>query len=238
MTVHDLHDALTLLPSDLITAADRVRSSPKTNVVPWKRFLPMAACLVLLFGLGMMVRGDLLNHVVMQKNTAAEAPAVAAPMAPLPESQEIAADEAIPEEPAAEAPETGNASNSAAMGDDKKAAQEELCIDHSHRFAEEEQTVEDPVKGYCGNMTAAIDVAGERFEISGSDAVAITKILINLDYDPDQVCRCMTDITVDTETLTDIRINLGEAFARCEKGQAALTEEQVQVIRQIIEKLS
>ena len=238
MTVHDLHDALTLLPSDLITAADRVRSSPKNNVVPWKRFLPMAACLVLLFGLGMMVRGDLLNHVMMQKNAAAEAPAAAAPMAPLPESQEITADEAVPEEPAAEAPETGNASNSVAMGDDKKAAQEELCIDHSHRFAEEEQTVEDPVEGYCGNMTAAIDVAGERFEISGSDAVAITKILINLDYDPDQVCSCMTDITVDTETLTDIRINLGEAFARCEKGQAALTEEQVQTIQQIIEKLS
>jgi len=110
--------------------------------------------------------------------------------------------------------------------------------EHLTDLAEEEQTVEDPVTGYCGNMTAAIDVAGEHFEISGSDAVALTDILINLNYDPAQVCRCMTDITVDTETLTGIRINLGEAFARCEKGQAALTEDQVQVIRQIIEKLS
>ena len=166
------------------------------------------------------------------ESAVSQEPAAAAPMAPLPESQEVAADEALPEEPAADAPAAGSVTGS------ENAMKEELYIDHSHRFAEAEETVEDPVTGYCGNMTAAIDVAGEHFEISGSDAVAITDILINLDYDPAQVCRCMTDITVDTETLTGIRINLGEAFARCEKGQAALTEDQVQVIRQIIEKLS
>ena len=35
-----------------------------------------------------------------------------------------------------------------------------------------------------------------------------------------------------------IQVNLTEAFARCERGQAALTEEQVQTIRTIIENLS
>lgn len=240
MTAHDLHDALNLLPSDLLTAADKVRMAPKARHIPWKRLTAMAAVFALVFGTALVfgrTRYPYLKDAKMESAVSQE-PAAAAPMAPFPESQEIAADEAVPEEPTAEAPETGNASNSAAMGNDEKAAQEELCIDHSHRFAEEEQIVDDPVTGYCGNMTAAIDVAGERFEISGSDAVALTDILINLDYDPDQVCRCMTDITVDTETLTGIRINLGEAFARCEKGQAALTEDQVQAIRQIIEKLS
>lgn len=231
MTVQDLHDALNHLPSDLILAADWVRTSPKTNVVPWKRFLPMAACLVLLFGLGMVVRGELLSHVVMQKNAVAESPAAAAPMAPQPAEQEMAANEAGPEEPAADMPATGSVTSG------ENDMKEELYIDHSHWFAEEEQTVEEPVMGYCGNMTVTIDVAGERFEISGSDAVAITKLLINLDYDPDQICRCMTDITVDTETLTGIRINLGEGIARCEKGQAALTESQVTILKEIIEKL-
>ena len=115
--------------------------------------------------------------------------------------------------------------------------EEELFVDHSHRFAEAEETVEDPVTGYCGNTQVVIDVAGERHTVSGRDAIAVTDILINLDYDPDQVCRCMTDITVDTETLTGIRINLTEGFARCERGQAALTEEQARTLREILDRL-
>ena len=47
----------------------------------------------------------------------------------------------------------------------------------------------------------------------------------------------MTDITVDTETLTGIQVNLTEAFARCESGQAALSETQVNTIRTIVEGL-
>lgn len=236
MMAHDLHDALNLLPSDLLTAADKVRIAPKARHIPWKRLTAMAAVFALVFGTALVfgrTRYPYLKDAKMESAVSQE-PAAAAPMAPLPGSQEVAADEALPELPSdVGAPEIPYEE---AAGESK--AENGLCIDHSHRVAEEEQTVEDPVTGYCGNMTAAIDVAGEHFEISGSDAVALTDILINLNYDPAQVCRCMTDITVDTETLTGIRINLGEAFARCEKGQAALTEDQVQVIRQIIEKLS
>lgn len=239
MTVHDLHDALNYLPFDLLTAADAVRTVPKARVIPWKRIAAMAAVLVLVVGTTLVFGREIYPYLGDAKmESAAQAPAAAAPMAPAPVEDEVAADEVIPEEPAAEAPkESASTTNGTAMGGDEKGMEEELLIDHSHRFAETEETVEDPVKGFCGNMTVVIDVAGERHTISGSDAVAITDILINLDYDPEQVCRCMTDITVDTETLTGIRLNLTEAFARCEQGQAALTREQVQILQEIIDHL-
>lgn len=241
MTVHDLHDALNLLPADLITAADKVRTIPKQTVIRWRRWVSLAAAFVLVVGTSLVFANELMPGMGSDKKESAiaEAPAAAAPMAPAPVEDEVAADEVIPEEPAAEAPkESASTTNGTAMGGDEKGMEEGLLIDHSHRFAETEETVEDPVKGFCGNMTVVIDVAGERHTISGSDAVAITDILINLDYDPEQVCRCMTDITVDTETLTGIRLNLTEAFARCEQGQAALTEKQAGIIREIIDNLS
>lgn len=241
MTVHDLHDALNLLPADLITAADKVRTIPKHTVIRWRRWVSLAAAFVLVVGTSLVFANELMPGMGSDKKESAmaEAPAAAAPLAPAPVEDEVAADEVIPEEPAAEAPKaSASTTNGTAMGGDEKGMEEELLIDHSHRFAETEETVEDPVKGFCGNMTVVIDVAGERHTISGSDAVAITDILINLDYDPEQVCRCMTDITVDTETLTGIRLNLTEAFARCEKGQAALTEKQSGIIREIIDNLS
>ena len=245
MTVHDLHDALNLLPSDLITAADKVRTTPKTTVIHWRRWVSLAACLALLiFGAGQLLfNNSLLNHVVMQKEAAAEAPAAAAPMAPRPAEQEIAADEAIPEEPAAEvtaaeAPaEMGGTSNSAAMGSDKKDAKEELCIDHSHRFAEE-TTGDSPAVGYCGNTMTTIYADGAEYSFAGSDSIAVTDILINLSYDPNEVCRCMAEFTVDTEMIPGIEVNLTEGFARCEMGQAALTEKQAQTIQEILDRLS
>ena len=239
MTVHDLHDALNHLPSDLLTEADTVRTGPKARVIPWKRITAMAAVLVLVVGTTLVFGREIYPYLGGAKmESAAQVPAAAAPMAPAPVEDEVAADEAIPEEPAAEAPkESASTTNSMAMGGEEKGMEEEPPIDHSHRFAEAEETVEDPVTGYCGNMTVVIDMAGERHTISGSDAVAVTDILINLDYDPDRVCRCMTDITVDTETLTGIRLNLTEAFARCDRGQADLTEEQVQLLQKILEKL-
>jgi len=232
MTVHDLHDALNLLPGDLVTAADKIRTAPKAVVISWRRWVSLAAVLVLVLGTSLVFARELMPGMGSdQKSTAAEAPAAAAPMAPQTAEQEVAADEAVPEEPAADAPAAGSVTGS------KNSMKEEAHIGHSHRFAGEEETVEEPVKGYCGNMTVTIDVAGQRHVISGSDAVAVTDILINLDYDPAQVCRCMTDITVDTETLTGIQLNAAEGFARCDRGQAALTEEQASKLQQIIDAL-
>ena len=240
MTAQDLHDALNLLPSDLITAADRVRTASAPKAVRWHKWVSLAAVLALVMGTTLVFQRnigfDSLKGASAAPESAMQQAPAAAPMAPAPVEDE--ADEMIPEEPAAEAPkESANTTNSTAMGGDEKAMEEELMIDHSHRFAEKAQTVDDPVEGYCGNTLTTIYLDKMHFTLAGSYSVAITDILINLDYDPEQTCRCIAEFTVDTETMTGIQVNLDQAFARCERGQAALTEEQAETIRSIINGL-
>lgn len=55
MTVEQLHDALTLLPGDLVAEADKRRRKKfdhKPRVIRWQRFAAMAACLVLVMFAG------------------------------------------------------------------------------------------------------------------------------------------------------------------------------------------
>ena len=107
---------------------------------------------------------------------------------------------------------------------------------HAHTPAAEPQTVEDPVSGYCGNTVTTVHLDGGEYSFWGSDSVALTDILINLAYDPDQICRCMTAFTVDTEFGNGYGVNLTEFYARCEAGQAALTVEQTEAIRGILDR--
>ncbi len=93
MNPEQIHDALTLLPSDLIAEADRMRSR-KPKVLQWKRFAAMAACFALVcfagwYGMQMFS----LKH-------AAAGSTAAAPMMQ-------AADQAAP----AEMPESGSGIN-------------------------------------------------------------------------------------------------------------------------------
>lgn len=248
MTVEKLHDALNLLPSDLITAADKVRSAPKVKVISWQRYVAMASVLALVIGTSMMFYKEIYPDMGDAKlESVAEAPAAMAP----PMENQVTADAATPEPPGDIAmPETPAEERLPELPSDvgipevpygegtgsMNSIEESLSVDHSHRFAEE-TTGGKTTGAYCGNMKVAINMAGKRYVISGSDAVKVTDILVNLDYDPEQACRCMTDITVDTETLTGIQVNLTEAFARCESGQAALSETQVNTIRTIVEGL-
>lgn len=232
MTVHDLHDALTLLPSDLVTATDKLRSSAGRNVVQWRRWLSLAACLVLVLSTALVFGRRILPAVGGSKDAVAQAPAAAAPM----ESGKLTPTEApAAAEPAA--PQEAPAAESALSGvTEENAAEEELYIDHSHQFAQA-RTEDRPAVGYCGNMQTTIFVDGEEYTIGGSDSVTLTDILINLVYDPDEVCRCVAEFTVDTEMLAGIEVNLTEGFARCEQGQAALTEEEAKTIQTIIDNL-
>lgn len=107
---------------------------------------------------------------------------------------------------------------------------------HMHSPAAEPLTVEDPVTGYCGNTITEVVLGEEVFSFWGSDSVALTDILINLDYDPDQICRCLPEFTVNTEFKTGFGVNLTQAYARCEDGQAALTTEQVETILEIVNR--
>lgn len=224
MTAQDLHDALNDLPVDLITAADRVRTASAPKVIRWRNWVSLAAVLALVMGTTLVFQRTIGMDAMKQESAVAEAPAAAAPMAPVPMEDEVAAEEAMPEAPAQDSA-TGTVTENG------------ICIDHSHRFAEKEQTVDDPVEGYCGNMLTTIYLDEMNFTLAGSYSVAITDILINLDYDKDQICRCMAEFTVDTETLAGIQVNLTQGFARCEKGQAALTEEQARILQDIIDRL-
>lgn len=107
---------------------------------------------------------------------------------------------------------------------------------HSHIPAAEPLTVDDPVSGYCGNTVTEVVWNGEAFSFWGTDSVTLTDILINLAYDPEQICRCLPEFTVNTEFGDGYGVNLSGAYARCEKGQAALTAEQVDKIRDIVEE--
>jgi len=105
---------------------------------------------------------------------------------------------------------------------------------HDHTPAGEPQTVADPVTGYCGNTMTTLYFGKESYTFMGGNSVTLTDILINLDYCEGKRCRCIAEYKVDTEFDTGYEINLTQGFARCEKGQAALTEEQIEIIAQII----
>ena len=97
-----------------------------------------------------------------------------------------------------------------------------------------EQEVDDPFTGYCGNTQTTLYVDGKAYTFMGGHSVTLTDILLNLDYDPMKVCRCLPEYTVDTEFGTGYGIHLSEGYARSEKGQADLTREQIDAIREII----
>lgn len=107
--------------------------------------------------------------------------------------------------------------------------------DHEHKVAETPQTVDDPVCGYCGNIMTIIILDGKEYTFMGSDSVNLTDILINLKYDPMRVCRCVPEFTVKTEFGESYGVNLSQGYARCEDGQADLTEEQIERIREILD---
>ena len=107
--------------------------------------------------------------------------------------------------------------------------------DHRHTLAEQPQIVEDPVTGYCGNTMTTIVLDGKEYTFMGSDSVNLTDILINLKYDPMHVCRCAPEFTVKTEFGEPYGVNLSQGYARSEEGQADLTMEQIERIREILD---
>lgn len=90
MTAEHLHDALSLLPSDLITATDKVRTQPRKTVIHWRRWVSMAACIVLILGCSMVFAKKILPgmggstmEAAMEYESAADcAPEAPAAMAP------------------------------------------------------------------------------------------------------------------------------------------------------------
>lgn len=107
--------------------------------------------------------------------------------------------------------------------------------EHTHQVAAEAQTVADPISGYCGNIQTTLYIGEKSYTFMYGHSVTLSDILVNLNYDPMKVCRCAPEYKVDTEFGTGYGINLTQGYARCEKGQADLTQEQIGQIQTIIE---
>ena len=105
---------------------------------------------------------------------------------------------------------------------------------HLHMTALTPQIVEDPVTGYCGNTQTRLYIDGKEYWFMYGYSVTLSDLLVNLDYDPGKVCRCMAQYTADTEFGSNDQIHLDYGFVRCDLGQADLTHEQIQTIADII----
>ena len=90
MNAETLHDAIGLLPADLVSEADTLRTR-KPRIIPWKRYAALAACFALTVSCGLFAMKFLSPKGATE--AALQAPAAAAPLAP-------AADEAPAEEAA------------------------------------------------------------------------------------------------------------------------------------------
>ena len=215
MTSEKLHDALSLLPADLVAETDALRTQAKKPQVHWQRWAAMAACLAVVLLAGTLF-SRLFGRMGSSKTTAA-----------VDQFQMFVA----------EAPDRENAapeSAAPALGEEKADRPDD---DHTHVPADEPETTGGAKGGYCGNTSATVTLDGSAYTLSGSDAVTLTAILENLDYTSDDICSCSTEFTVETEVGTEYEVNLTEYFARCDAGQAALTRKQADAIREIVQRL-
>lgn len=86
-----------------------------------------------------------------------------------------------------------------------------------------------------GRQKAVILVHGEECLLSSEDAETIRSILKKLDYSPHRICRCLPECQFEMKSKS-YGLHLGEGYARCEEGQARLTQEQLQTIREILSR--
>ena len=105
---------------------------------------------------------------------------------------------------------------------------------HDHSFTDTPQTVDNPNTGYCGNTITTILIDGKEYSFMSTESVTLTDILINLEYDPALICKCLPDFYVETEFGMTYGVSWS-GYARCEDGQANLTEEQLDLIRSIVD---
>ena len=74
----------------------------------------------------------------------------------------------------------------------------------------------------------------KEYTFEGSDSVYLTDLLLNLAYDPDKLCDCMSEFTVKTEFGGPYGVNLSQGYARYDGAQADLTKKQIEMIRNIL----
>ena len=82
---------------------------------------------------------------------------------------------------------------------------------------------------------AVILVHGEEYSLSDEDGAALLDIVKSLRYNPHKVCRCLPQFKFEIGSKS-YGLHLREGYARCDKGQANLTEDQIQEIREILSR--
>ena len=113
---------------------------------------------------------------------------------------------------------------------------------HSHQLAQEDNVLPHEEVGYCGNTITKVRqnerLEEDPWEVSfwGSDSVALTDLLIHLDYSG-EICRCLLEYYVDTEfSQEEYGLNLTSGYVRYGEGQVELTQEQVELLQGILER--
>jgi hypothetical protein len=82
-----------------------------------------------------------------------------------------------------------------------------------------------PAVTYCFGTDSATTFSGEQAE-------TLLGILQDLNYDPMKICNCAPQYQVKTEGET-YGIHLEEGYVRCSAGQAELTEDQLNALREL-----
>lgn len=111
-----------------------------------------------------------------------------------------------------------------------------IAYAENHSYAGTAKIIDNPISGYCGNIQTVIKTDGEEFGFCFDDSVKLTDILINAEYDPDELCKCISEFKVVTEASGEYEVNLTQKFIRCERGQIALTKEQAEIIKEIFDR--
>lgn len=140
-------------------------------------------------------------------------------------------DSQVNKKPTAESSQTVSA-------EEKEPSSAAKPVSEDHKPAAAPQTVSNPVSGYCGNIQTTIHWNEKDYTFEGNDSVIVTDIVINLQYDPNKVCKCLPDIMVNTQDGGHYGLSLKEAYVRCEKGQADLTADQVKAIEAVLNRLA
>lgn len=95
----------------------------------------------------------------------------------------------------------------------------------------------EPGNGTLENTKLTLsDLWGDRCTVTGENALRMIQILESLDYDLQKLCDCVERYRVRTESGVTYGIHLAEGYARCDKGQASLTGEQINIFGEIIKQ--
>jgi len=212
MTSETLHDAITLLPTDLITEADKKRSAPRAPI-RWQRYAAMAACCAL------VMAGSMWCLQILSRGGAKEA------AAEVPAAMQITIDEAAPEEmPAEAAPKAEAAAPESAAGE--AVPETSICTD-SNQSAD---------TGCYGTTIPEVTISGacESRILTSDERLTLSRLLSGLTYRTEDVCECIAEITVTVNGEEKFFINLDEGFVRGPQGQAKLTQTQTETLRELL----